>query len=386
MFPVPLDDVQQFFAVLAALYAIECAWWLRGASWRFFRAPFMAWSDKRADGPFVDAWRLSFSNPFPFTTAFAGESCPFVFDGEALLAPVIDETNGREQYRDYRFSSIASITSVDKSVLIDGTAATHFTSPSHAAIVASRLERMRTAKLEDRQRVADEIMAEMYDIHAAQRRLTDWLNASSVTRLLGSALAVATLLCGPLIWAFRAELPPHLPAMAMAIAVSMWFATAVSTLLIPGRLIAGGHSSGMHRAIAFLSPATAMRIYDTLGRDTLVGFAPLVVAMAATPGSHFSEVVTPHLRVAIHPSPVAPALVSDTAASGLTAEALRWFHERTAFHAMEAVRAIGLEPSAMLATVADSEGANSFCPRCARTFVQHHGRCDVCDLALQPLQ
>ena len=386
MFSVPLDDVQQLFAVLTTLYAIECGWWLRGSSWRFFRPPFTAWSDKPTDGPFVDAWRLSFSNPLPFTTAYAGESCPFIFDGEALLAPVIDETNGREHYRHYKFSSIASITSVDKSVLIDGTAATHFTSPSHAAIVASRLERTRSAKPEDRQRVADEIIAEMYDICAAQRRLTDWLTASSVPRLLGSTLAVATLLGGPLIWAFRASLPPHLPAMAMAIAVAMWVATAVSTILIPGRLIAGGHPSGMHRAIAFLSPATAMRIYDTLGRDTLVGFAPLVVAMAVTARVRFSEVVTPHLRVAIHPPPLLPVLAGDTTASNLTTETFGWFHERAAFHAMEAVRAIGLEPSVMLATVTDSEGANSFCPRCARTFVQHHGRCDVCDLTLQPLQ
>jgi len=385
VFSVPLDDVQQCFAVLAVLYAIECVWWLRGASWRFFPGAFAAWSDRPVDGTLVDAWRLSFSNPLPFMTAYASESCPFAFDSDVLLVPTIDTASGRERYRPRLFQSIEGISSSDRSVLIDGTIAAAFSTASHAALMASRLERIRIATPGSRNAIAERVIAEMYDVNAAQECLKKWHAASAVTRACGGTLAAVSLVGGPVLWAARGGLPPHLPAIALAVAVSLWAATAVAALLTPDNLRTGGKSAGINRTIAFFSPATAMRIYDTLGRDSLLGFAPLIVAVVTTPRSQVFDIVTAHLRVAVNPLPLPQQTEAVSVADKRLVEAHRWYHERTAFYARHALRMAGLEPDAMLARVADSEGANSFCPRCGRTFVQHEGRCDICDLMLQQL-
>lgn len=385
MIPVPLDDVQQIFAVLAVLYAIECVWWLRGASWRFFPGTFAAWSDRPVDGTIVDAWRLSFSNPLPFMTAYASESCPFAFDSDVLLVPTIDSASGREHYRPRIFQSIESISSSDRSVLIDGTIATEFSTASHASLMASRLERIRTASPGSRNAAAEQVIAEMYDVVAAQECLMRWRAASAVTRVCGGTLAIVSLVGGPVLWAARAGLPPHLPAIALAVAASLWAATAVAALLMPENSQTVCKSAGTNRLIAFFSPATAMRIYDTLGRNSLLGFAPLIVAVVTTPRSQAFDIVTSHLRAAINPLPLPQQTEADAVADARLVGAHRWYHERTAFFACHALRVAGLEPEAMLARVADSEGASSFCPRCARTFVQHEGRCDICDLTLQHL-
>jgi hypothetical protein len=385
VFLAPLDDVQQVFAVLAVLYVIECVWWLRGASRRFFPGAFAAWSDRPDDGTLVDAWRLSFSNPLPFMTAYASESCPFAFDSDVLLVPTIDSASGREHYRPTLFQNIKSVSSSDRSVMIDGTIAAAFSSASYASLMASRLERIRTAPPSSRNVAAERVIAEMYDVVAAQECLKKWRSALAVTRACGGTLAVVALVGGPVLWASRAGLPPHLPAIWLAVGVSLWAATAVAALLIPDNLRAEGKSAGMNRMTAFFSPATAMRIYDTLGRDALFGFAPLIVAVVTMPRSNCCDIVTAYLRVALNPLPLSQPTEAVAVADERLVEAHRWYHERTAFYARHALCIAGLEPDAMLARVADSEEANSFCPRCGRTFVQHEGRCDICDLTLQHL-
>jgi hypothetical protein len=78
-------------------------------------------------------------------------------------------------------------------------------------------------------------------------------------------------------------------------------------------------------------------------------------------------------------------VVANAVADERLVEAYGWYHERTAFYASHALHVAGFEPDAMLARVPDTEGATSFCPRCGRTFVQHEGRCDICELQLQRL-
>ena len=318
-------------------------------------------------------------------TAYASESCPFAFDSDILLVPTIDSASGHESYRPKLFQNIESVSSSDRSVVIDGTIAAAFSSASYASLMASRLERIRTATPGLRTVTAERVIAEMYDVVAAQECLRKWQSALVVTRVCGGTLAMVSLVGGPVIWAARADLPPHLPAIALALTASLWAATAVAALLIPDNLRAGGKSAGMNRMIAFLSPATAMRIYDTLGRDALLGFAPLIVAVVTIPRSKCCDIVTAYLRVAINPLPLSQQTEAVAVSDERLVEAHRWYHERTAFYARHAMCIAGLEPEAMLGRVADSEGANSFCPRCGRTFVQHEGCCNICDLMLQHL-
>lgn len=384
MSAVPLDDVQQVLVVVAILYVLELAWWLRGPTWRFFASPFLSWSDTPADDPETTAWRVTFSNPLPWTTAHAGEPFPFPLDGDRLLVPVVDPRTGAERFRPTRFDSIERVSCADRDVLIDGRVIGRFSSRPFAEITASRLERLRSTPAASRGGEADTLIAAMHDVRAASARLHDWWTASAVVRHLGGVLTLTVLLLAPIVWTMRAGLSPHLPLAVLVLSLALWFVTAAAAFLIPRRELVKSGAPVAHRSFALLSPVAAMRLADTLGRDALVEFSPLVVALAVAgrTGAVGSDVVAAHLRRVIHPARL-PAI--DAAGPGEREEAsrtLRWYLERTAHHSLEAVKSVGLDPRPLLVPEPGGPDARSYCPRCGRTFVQPAGICDVCDLTL----
>lgn len=385
MTALPFDDVQQVLLVLAVLYVVECAWWLRGAGVRLFGAPFAAWSDVPPEVPEADAWRLAFSNPLPWVAAFSGEPFPFPFAADSVLIPVVDPRTGNETFRMLQFGSIERISTADRQILIDGQIVGHFSSEAFAAVTASRLERIHSASAEERAGVADAVLAEMHDVAGAADRLSEWLAATAGVRVCGGLLAITALGLGPLVWAFRAALPASVPLGFFAGAVGLWLCTAVLSLSIPSRVLVAGHATLGHRLIAFLSPATAMRLHDVLGRDVMVRFAPLVIALVNSKGGRADAVASSHLRAAIHPTHLPAIDARDAALGERAARVLAWFHERTAWHTLQAVKAAGRDPCDLLAVVAPEPGVRSYCPRCVRTYLQAEGRCGVCDLPLATL-
>jgi hypothetical protein len=383
---LPVDDVQQVLIVLAILYIVECSWWLRGGCQRLFAEPFAAWSDVPLDSPEVDAWRVTFSNPLPWTAAYAGEPFPFAFDAEALLIPSVNSCTGKERFRTLLFDVMEEVSTSEKRVLIGGQVAGEFSSQAFAGVTASRLERIRLASPADRAHVAEQVIAEMHDVARAKGRLRDWNAAATGIRICGGLLAITALCLGPLVWAFRGSLPPSVPLGVLALTLLLWGGTALISLSMPSSVLPDGHATIGHRLIAFLSPATAMRLHDLLGRDVLVAFAPLVVALVNAKKARSEEIVSSYLRAAIHPTHLPEIEENEQMMRGHAARALTWFHDRTAFRAMEAVKAAGRDPHALLTVMAPDPDARSFCPRCARTYLQPEGRCGVCDLPLAALK
>jgi hypothetical protein len=385
MSSLPLDDVQQVLLILAILYVVECSWWVRGACRRLFAAPFAAWSDLPPDLPEADAWRLGFSNPLPWMAAYSGENFPFPFSGEALLIPIVDASTGREQYQVLPFSSMARVSASETHVLVDGQSVGSFSSRAFADITASRLERIRSVPVDERAHVADRVLAEMHDVAQAADRLNEWLVASAGIRVCGGLLAIVAIGLGPLVWTIRASLPASVPLGVLVVAVVLWACTAVLSLAIPSRVLADVHNTVGHRLIAFLSPATAMRLHDTLGRDVLVRFSPLVIALLGTMRRCDAPLASCYLRASIYPTHLPEVEHADEADRELAARALRWFHDRTAFHSRYAVTASGRDPEVLLTVVAPEPGVESYCPRCARTFIKPVGVCWFCQLPLAGL-
>jgi hypothetical protein len=373
---LPFDDVEQLFLILWGLYAVECAWWLRGNARRIYGDPLADFSDDPLDGPQVDTWRLGFSNPLPWCDSYTAESHPFPFDGTRFLLPETDPANGMERYRAVAFDTIGPVTASDRSVLCDGLEFGQFSAPVFAQAVATRLERVRCAPPHERCRVAEDTIERAWDFSAAKNRLAHWRQVSRTARRLGGALAILVLALAPAAWILRTRLPQDVLIVMACTCIVLWLAAAIAGCRVS--------PSGLHGAMPFLSPATAMRLYDTLGRDSLLEFEPLVVALATASGRRRSGIAA-YLRDAINP--MRPSgHYDDAAGSDTSTETLEWFRAKTARCARQAVEDAGLCVDELLEQVADSDRSLSYCPRCARQFVQAIGQCEWCSLSLKPFE
>lgn len=375
----PLDDVNQVFVVLAVLYAVECCWWLRGEARRFFRSPFDRLSDRPADSPTVDAWRLSFSNPWPWGEAYAAEPFPIPFDHALLLIPRVDAASGRETYRAVNYESIDTITASGCDVLAGDSRLLGCSSPVFASAVATRLERLRVAPAHARPMAAEDVLSEIWSLEAARRRLDGWRRDARALRCLGGLLAVSGILVGPIVHAWRDALPQQVP-LALLVAVSgLWLSTSITGLLVasgPG----GRPLDVTHRLIPFLSPASAMRLHDTAGRELLAGHEPLVVALVTGRPDGDQCVAAAWFRDALFPAHRPSVAPDDSRAVA----ALAWFRGRSGDFARLAVAAAGLDADGLLVPADMDPEILSFCPRCGRQFTVEVTTCLACGHASAP--
>lgn len=367
---LPFDDVEQLFLFLWVLYAVECAWWLRGNARRIYGEPFEDLSDGPLDEPLVDAWRLGFANPLPWCDSYTAESHPFPFNGTHFLLPEIDRASGRERYRAVAFEAIGSVAASSRSVLCDGVVVAEFSSPAFAKAVAARLERVRCTTAHDRCRIAEDTIQRAWDFSVAKSRLAHWRGASLTAKCLGTVLTVLVLVLAPVAWMLRAWLPQDVLIVMVLTCIALWLAAAFAGWRIS--------PPGLHGATPFLSPAAAMRLHDTLSRDALIEFEPLVVALVTASGRRRS-VIAAYLRDTLNPIGVSGE--SDVGTStGTAADVLRWFRDKMAMCARNAVDDAGLGVDGLIEQVADSDRSLSYCPRCARQFVHAIGRCQWCSL------
>lgn len=284
---LPLDDVEQVFVVLLVLYAVECCWWLRGDARRCFPAPFVRWSDPPPTSLLVDAWRLTSSNPWPWGEGYTVEPWRFPFDGNHLLVPVLDPATGTEYYEAVAWEGLPAIAVKEREVWAGTARLASCTSTGQASMLAQRLERLRTAgdsasaSGPGREAEAEELLRSMWSLPAARQQLARWRHEVRLVRRLGGFLTVLALGCGPGVYALRAQMPGLLPLLFLAFCGAIWMITAVSVTRLRASHLAGSHSHRLHVLTAFLSPVSAMRIFDVCGRDVLVGYEPMVAAIAA---------------------------------------------------------------------------------------------------------
>lgn len=372
---LPLDDVQQILVVLAALYAVECCRWLRGDGRRLLAGRWSRWSDYPRDPPAVDGWRLTAANPLPGAESYTAERFAFPFDAARVLVPVLDRDTGGEHYVALDLDALEPVAARDREVVSGSRRLGEFSSPALAAALAGRLERLRAAAPGDRPAVADALLAEPWSLPAAAARLDRWRRASRWVRLLGGWLAVAAFVAGPVAYVGRNALPTNGPLGLAAGFIVLWLATAIAGLRLGADDLPEGHRGWTHRLLTFCSPASAMRLYDTLGHDALAEFDPLVVVLATGAGGG-TAAATAWLRDVAHPGDRGPLAPDDAAASAT----LRRFRERSAALARRAVGDAGLDPDALLAPPAAGPDVRSYCPGCGRQFAAAGADCEACGL------
>lgn len=372
---LPLDDAQQILVVLAALYAVESCRWLRGDGRRLLAGRWSHLGDFPRDPPAVDGWRLSTANPLPWAESFTAERFAFPFDATHILQPVLDRDTGREHFATLDLDALHPVGASDRDVVSGSRRLGQFSTPALAAALAGRLERLRAAAPADRPAVADALLTETWSLPAAAMRLDRWRRASRWVRLLGGWLAVAAFVGGPVAYVARDALPTNGPLALAAGFIVLWLGTAIAGLRLARDELPVGHRGWTHRLVTFCSPASAMRLYDTAGHDALAAFDPLVVVLATGTGGG-TAAATAWLRDAVHPGDRGPVAPRDAAG----AAALRWFQDRSATLARQAVRDAGLDPDALLAPPAAGPDVRSYCPGCGRQFSTDAADCEACGL------
>ena len=379
---LPLDDAQQICVVLGILYIVECFWWLRGNSCRLYAIPFADWNEVPGDVPRVDAWRFGLANPLPWNESFAAETFPFPFDAGTLLLPAFDPIACQERYEPLPFESIKAITSSERDVLVDMRTVGSFSSTAFAQSTASRLERIRSACVGERPRIAEGIIEELWDCRKGKSHLTAWRQATRCPREWGGYLTVLGLVVGPIVWGCRHWLPHYVPLVLIVVCAVVWFAIAIMGMRIDKRFFPCDSNVGVHRAITFVSPATAMRLYDTLGRDVMANYEPLVVTLVTGGGHRDNTTAAAFLRDVLYPSGGQTVTAGDEASQKTVDTTIGWFRSRMGLHARQAVRESGLDPESLLMHVPVEQGVSTYCPRCSRQFIMPEGECSFCAVPL----
>lgn len=382
--PLPLDDIQQIFVVLAVLYLVECIWWVRGDACRLFRRPWERWSDVPGDAPLSSTWRFGFSNPLPWGEAYAAERFRFPFDAERVLVPVLVAGTGRERYEAVAFDDLAPVEAREGDLLFGGRVVATFTSHHAAEVVAERLERLRAAAVQERRNVAEEILKEAWDVAAARDVVTRWRAMSAAVRDYGSTLTILSLVVAPVAYFFRAHVPEWGLYALVAVCVVTWLATAGTALRLRPEPLTGLRVTGVHRWAVLFSPASAMRYYDTVGRDVLWRFEPVVATLVLGPEGQMSQAAIAHLRDSLYPAH-RPAIDRTAADAPEIAATLEWYLAVTRGSAMQACLDAGFDLPVLLRESTDDESVHTYCPRCGRHYTATGGECDLCGLGLVPI-
>lgn len=343
---------------------------------------FSSWSDVPGDFPKTEARRLGFVNPFPFAETYSSEPFPFPFDGEVLLVPAADGGSAVGRYKTVLIDDLLPVYSEDCRVYSGDHCLATLSSKTAALFVAEQVEFLRSAAAEQRRSMAEMLLERLWCFNAAHSRFQLWRTASWSVRVSGGFLAVAMLGFGPLAWGLSVSAPGILRGCVVGASAAAWGWTAIASWFLPRECLPHGTPAGAYRLVALVSPASAMRLYDNLGRHVLIGFEPSIVALVTGGADGPESVAASWLRDAINPSH-RPLLDPDDI-RGLAA--LAWFESHSATHAYKAVLAAGGDPQRLLASSTFPADCRSFCPRCLRQFTAVSTECRLCRKSAIPVR
>jgi hypothetical protein len=374
-----MSDVQLLFAVLAALYAWECAGWLRrgsvafvtwfGRDWRTVHPGMLAGN---TNGGFILAAPLP-----PLGTLHIANQLPLSLSPDGALAFV--STNVNPGWRAaqgggfVRWENLATVRVRGKKLLVNGELFLVAATPGFARYLSAELQRLVKLSPAQREIAIAEMLRGTFGGQAIESRLLDYRTRSPAVRRLGNALFLYSLVIVPgLIWYFGLGwtwLGLLLGLLALTIATAIFFCRA-HRALYP----AAGDARFAHTLTIALAPSSALRAHDALSRPLLENFHPLAVAKHLLSDQEFRPFARRVLLDLRHPAmPLGmseqPEVVATEASSRRALLAA----------AEEFLRQHGLAPDDLgrAPTPAD-DSCRSFCPRCDAQFTTLTGRCVDC--------
>jgi hypothetical protein len=370
-----MSDTQIFFAVLLAVYLLECVAAVRRDALVFahpaaglLRGRGVAdrvGTRRRAlalASPLPPLGTFVVASPWPFSLAAAGATTWRVAAPnpgsrtDAALATV-------------RFDAVRRFSAAGRRILADGAPFCDTDTVREARQLAALLERVRAADPARRAAIVRLEIERSLDEREAAARFDRFRSASTPVRWAASLLVVHLFGVAPGVaaWKGLAWGWPMLLGGAVVLtgaAVALWSAA--------HRKVRADRPAASDLVALALTPPAAARALDLLARDLFSGLHPAVVARVACPPREGARWIALALRDARSPLSGEPP---DPEAAGFASA-----HHEAWRDALEAAtRRWGLDPDALAGRPErDGAGVVAYCPRCGSTFTSAEGGCSDC--------
>jgi len=374
-----VTERQQILAMAGLIYAVECVRWVRRGGvvfeaaptpksrrvWR--RSPLM--QNDRGDA-FI-GWPLP-----PLGEFLVVRGCPFSCDESGVVTGTAASLNtaGRpaQAVRFHPWETLRDVRADGEQIRLGGTLFWLADTAVEAAEWASWLRA--TARLEPGQRgeAIAERMRAVWDANEATARVADWNEQMGILRKMGSALWGWLFLVIPAAvwqWGWFPTLAWVVPPVFLATAWTARSAVRIHRKWFPD-LAAERFRLGMMLA---MSPLTAIRAADLVGRSRWESFHPAVVGVLMLPREQAEVLAAALWRDVRTPRLPLPSVDGDAARVVEKARA------RTEAGFAEWARKQGWDPAAWdRAPKRTDPGHARYCPRCQAQFMGQAENCGDC--------
>ena len=374
-----MSDGWAFFLVLAALYALECiaavprhAVWFTGR-----RGGFRAAGANSAFGS--KRFALMLAGPglpvgpsfvVPLAPISLGQDGVLAFAAHAWLPGPRPESSGRF----LPFDAPLGVRAREDALEAGGGEFVGLGSARAAARWAEWMRKLESARWEARPSLVGRIVDEHVSDSEARRRLDVFGRATAVLGFAGGVLALFLLIAIPGVVAWRGLAASWVGLLAALLTIHMtvvalaWRARA--------RLLRDGVETPAARLIPIaLSPVSASRAVDTLGRELVADLHPLAVAKVVCAEEEFETLaggVLRDLKHPVRPLPDLPPVATETEA----------VFRKTLAEKLE--RLAGPRRRIDRQAAAGTRGeAEARCPRCGERYATGVAVCADCGVPLE---
>ena len=310
--PFHLSDTEWVLLIVAGIYLAECACWLRRGAVcfsSFFGRNFPLRSPSflgNADHTLV------FAPPLPWTHSFICEPWPLAIGAEGIALPADGAKpaadGGGETDRHIPFHAVRSIEHDKCEVRINGRPIARAASADHARLLATMLRELARAEQGDRRQAIEDRMRNSMDIDAIAARVSEFKKQSRCLKTSATVLFFYTFAIGPLLYYASPIQSWSLVWAYLTGYLVLWLFTIGDYFAFRRRFVEEPFAQGLRQAaMLLLSPASAMRSLETLGRGALAAYHPLAVAAAICSKKTCRTVGKPILLHLRHPPPAAAA-------------------------------------------------------------------------------
>lgn len=374
-----MSDLQLLFLVLAALYAWECACWLRRGSvafttWlgRFWRARHPGTLLGNQNNGFVFAAPLP-----PLGTLLTVNQFPLSLSPETALAFVSTNVNPgfrpAQGGRTVPLDAVREVRAEGKKLVVNGEVWLVAPSTTYARFLAGKLSQIAKLKPKERERAIRELAAASIDPKAAEKRWQEFRAQSRQLRWLGNALVGYVFVVAPTVLWFvglrLSWLGLLVGLFALAVATATLFRR-THRVLYPG----AEDERFTHTLTIALSPTNAMRAHDALSRPLLEEFHPLAVAKVSLSEADFRNLARRMLLDLRRPA------LPDCPSEDAAVRRAESFWRSALLEATEAMlKRGGIQPEELCRPPKPADDScHAFCPRCLAQFTTATGHCADC--------
>lgn len=376
-----MSGVQELFIALIVLYLFECVLVVRRdmllirslglGKFKATPAVNLPGSPERA---------LFFSMPAPpLGAVYLTQSSPLTFTSDGVSTRRAEhfgcESEALEPATFTPFEDVKSVRADGVAVKVNDEAVAQLCTPAVARALAVQIDELRsTPDAALRERLILRALDARFDVDAARTRREE------TERDAWTLLVLCNLLCGFLfgvvpLTVWRSGLGGTWVMLLIAL-VGLWACIAAEFVRVHRRLAPEASADRRQRfAVICCTPLSAVRAYESLLRDRLADFHPLVVAAVTCETADARDLAAAMLRDIEF-----PCRALDAADGSMQADnAAAWTRTQVRDRIVGIVRELEMsEQAALSAPQPDGADSIAYCPRCHTQFVRNVDACPHC--------